>query len=140
MRDIGCGSNLLVERKGDVMTFQTLYDLAHTAGMRAANECVPTPMVVNQHADMMNDSSPVVESWKVDDGPCGFAWIWFKGNTPFGRWAKRMGHARKSYPSGLQIWVSMFNQSMTKKEAYAQAFAEALRINGVDAYAQSRMD
>ena len=40
----------------------------------------------------------------------------------------------------VEIWVGEFNQSVTRKEAYAQAFAEVLREAGVTAYASSRKD
>ena len=63
-----------------------------------------------------------------------------KGNTAFGRWAKKMGVAKKAYGGGLQIWISDFNQSMERKYAYARAFAASLEAHGIDAFADSRMD
>ena len=51
-----------------------------------------------------------------------------------------MGLASKAYPTGLHFWVGLFNQSMTRKEAYASAFAKVLNEAGIQAYADSRMD
>jgi hypothetical protein len=51
-----------------------------------------------------------------------------------------MNIGRKNYGSGWCISVRDFNQSLTRKEVYAHAFAEVLRANGVDAYVDSRMD
>ena len=109
------------------MDFKVLYDKAHDAGMAAAKDVVPAPMFINGYAPVM-------------DGVCGFAWVHFKGNTAFGKWAKKVGVAKKAYPNGLMIWVGDFNQSMTRKEAYASEFSKVLRAEGVDAYARSRMD
>lgn len=104
---------------------------AHEAGMAAGRACAPAPMVVV-------DADGGV--YRVPDGVCGFAWVQLKGNTPFGRWAKAIGVADKGYPTGLTIWVHEFGQSMTRKEAYARAYATVLRANGIDAHAASRMD
>lgn len=110
--------------------FSTLYNLADTAGKSAVTKFTPNPMVVTSGN----------KNYFVADGVCGFAWIKFAGNTAWARWAKKMGYARSAYPKGLSIWVSDYNQSMQKKEVYAQAFAKTLRDNGVDAWAESRMD
>lgn len=74
--------------------------------------------------------------------PCGFAWVKVPGNTPFGRYVKKTypQKFRKAYGPGLQYWVSDFEQSMYRKEAFAQAMARVLREHGVEAYADSRMD
>lgn len=121
--------------------FEALYNKANEAGKAAVAGFTPTPMVVGTASSFFSDkidhNKPV---YTVPDGVCGFAWIKFKGNTPFGKWAKKTGIAKPGYPNGLQIWVSAYNQSMEKKEQYAQAFAKVLKENGIDAYADSRMD
>jgi hypothetical protein len=62
--------------------------------------------------------------------------------VPFVRFLKGLdgsvGHP--GYPTGYDIWVGGFGQSMARKEAYAGAFAKVLKDNGIDAYMQSRMD
>jgi len=111
--------------------FCSLHDAAHNAGMRALVAAVPTPMVVSERGG---------QQWFVAEGACGFAWIEFQGNTAWGRWAKKAGVASKNYPSGLCVWVSEGGQSITRKEAYARAYADVLRNAGIEAYAGSRLD
>ena len=48
-------------------------------------------------------------------------------DTAWGRWAKKAGIGRSHYPSGLCVWVSEFGQSIVREEAYASAYAHALR-------------
>ncbi len=99
-------------------------------------------MHVVQRANPFDDSSPVVHRYApVMDGVCGFAWVTIRpGTSSFARWVSKTGRGRKGYYGGIQIWVSGFGQSMTRKEAYADAFAAVLREAGVSASAGSRMD
>jgi hypothetical protein len=118
-----------------------IYDQADAAGIAAGNACVPIPMSVVQRSNPFDDNSPVVKAYEpVADGVCGFAWVVIKGNTAFARWAKASGLTGSHYPSGQSFWIGQFNQSMTRKEAYAYAFADVLNKNGISAYAGSRMD
>lgn len=109
------------------MDFAAIYKEDHANGCLAAIQCKPTPMVV-------------AGRYYVADGVCGFAWVQFKGNTAWGRWASKNKIAKPKYSGGLQIWISDYNQSMQKKEAYAKAFAETLKAHGIDASYDSRMD
>lgn len=121
--------------------FKELMFKAHQAGRNAVANLTVRPMVVGQAKDLFSNeidySQPV---HYVADGPCGFAWVSFKGNTPFGRWAKKEGVAKPGYPTGLQIWIGDYNQSMQKKSAHADAMAKVLRDAGIAAYANERMD
>jgi hypothetical protein len=120
-----------------------LYARAHAAGLEAGDAHMPTPMIVERHANPLDDSSPVVQRWApVMSGVCGFAWVSIRpGNSSFALWMKKHGHARSdSYAGGVRVHVWLYNQSMEKKEAYASAFADVLRDEGIKAYAQSRMD
>jgi hypothetical protein len=51
-----------------------------------------------------------------------------------------MGLGRKNYGGGYALSVQDFNQSLTRKEAYAHAFAKVLNDHGITAYTDSRMD
>lgn len=113
--------------------FVALFSSALAAGMIAGRNATPTPMVVSDGFT----NRPIAI---VDDGPCGFAWVAFAGNTAFGRWAKRTGNARSHYPRGLSYWVSQFGQSITRKEAFAHAMAATLRAGGIECHSGSRMD
>lgn len=122
--------------------WQALYDRAHQAGHKAATEVIPAPMVVQSRSNPMDDNSAITKQWVVPDGMCGFAWIKIRpGNSPFANWLKKEGAGRTdSYAGGVSINVSAYNQSVTRKDAYAQAFAEVLREEGIKAYAESRLD
>jgi hypothetical protein len=118
-----------------------IFDAAHAAGIEAANACTPTPMVVAQHENPLDDSSPVEKRWLVPQGVCGFAWITLKpGTSRAARYAKAHLGARKAYHGGVSIWVHQFNQSYELKTAYASAFVQVLRDAGIDAYADGRLD
>lgn len=124
------------------MNFETLFYKADAAGMAAGEAATPQAMIVGSPSTPFgNDLDLRAPTYFVADGVCGFAWVKIKGNSAFGRWAKKAGKARPDYPSGLAISAgARFNQSMQRKEAWANAFAKVLRENGVQAYAQSRMD
>lgn len=116
--------------------FVKWYLEADAAGKAAAAACDVVPMVV---VGGVPGEQP--KRYFVADGVCGFAWINVKpANSAFGRWLKREGIASKAYGGGLDIWVSDYQQSMQRKEAYARAAAEVLREKGINAYAASRMD
>ena len=110
---------------------------AEIAGAEAFNSCKPTPMGVYS-SDLMGNRLSETE-W-VDDGVCGFAWVHIKGNTSFGRWAKKQGIASKDYYGGLNIRVSSPSQSYERKMAYARAYAKVLKECQIDAYADGRLD
>ena len=129
-------------RKARYAEFETAYAEAYAAGCKAAAECAPTPMVVAEHANPLNDASPVRQAWHVPEGVCGFAWVKIRGgNTSFARWLKKVAKARPSYYGGIEINIREYGQSMQRKEAHARAMAKVLREKlGVEAYADSRMD
>lgn len=115
---------------------------ANAAGREAATACRPTPMVVQQRANPLDDSSPVIRQYApVEGGVCGFAYVTLKGNTRFGRFLKAEGIARPNYPTGLYVSISDYGQSLERKEAHANAAAKFLRDAGIlDAHSESRMD
>ena len=121
------------------MQAQDLYNQARAAGLAAAQAAQVQPMIVQQHANMLDDSSPVTRSYYVNDGVCGFASVVVR-NIKFANQLKKLGIGRKNYGTGWSISVSDFNQSLTRKEAYAHAFAKVLNDNGITAYTDSRMD
>lgn len=117
-----------------------LFAIADFAGTVAAKSCEVAAMVVTERANALDDSSAVKKAWICEGGVCGFAWVKVKGNCAMARWLKKYKGARKGYYGGTELWVRGYGQSMSRKEAYAEAFAEVLRANGVTAYAGSRMD
>jgi hypothetical protein len=125
------------ERDARYAEFRELVGRAHAAGMAAGRTVQCEPMgVARVNAD---GSRTLVDI--VPDGPCGFAWITIRpGNSSFAIWAKRNRIADRAYGGGVSIWVGEFGQSMTRKQAYAYAYAGVLQDAGVKAYSGSRMD
>ena len=79
-----------------------------------------------------------------DRDACGFAWVtvYEKGSTKLGRALKAVGF-KPAYGGGLQLWNPSGHgtQSMSVKEAGAEAYADVLRSFGIDkAYAGGRAD
>jgi len=123
--------------------FREAWVAAVAAGRAAGNGIRPTPMVVTEHANPMDDNSRAERSWYVSEGACGFAWVTVRpGNSAFANWLKKNGYARPAYGGGVQIWISDYNQSVDRKEAHASAMAKVLREKlGIDSiYADSRLD
>ncbi len=121
--------------------FGAIVKLANEAGRKAVEGFTPTPMIVGTPTTLFgNDIDPTKQTYFVADGVCGFAWVRFKGNTSFGKWAKAKGLARDAYPTGLAISIHDYNQSLQKKEVHASAFAAVLREHGISAWSESRMD
>jgi hypothetical protein len=123
---------------------------AVTAGAEALASCTPTPMVVEQRENVMDDKSPVEKQWFVEGGPCGFAWVHFKATTKENReflaGLKKAGLVtdniwhKDTYRGGYSYNVFQGGQSIQRKEAFGGAFAQVLRDNGITAYMMSRMD
>lgn len=129
--------------------FKSVRQKADAAGRAAVEKLQVVPMIVGQEAGFFSgkiDYSKPTEY--VADGVCGFAWVdvypEHKGTTRLGKDERRAleanGFKKKFEGKGYYMWVSDYNQSMQKKEAYARAFAEVLRENGVKAYSGSRLD
>ena len=128
--------------------FQDIWEEAQMAGRVAVENLEVKPMVVQEHQNMIDDSSPVVNSYYVADGVCGFAWINIRpaskagrNDCPFVTWCRAHGIGSFSdYEKAWNIWVSEYNQSMQKKEAYAEAVVTILQKYGIRASSGSRMD
>jgi fermentation-respiration switch protein FrsA (DUF1100 family) len=99
-------------------------------------------MVVQQHASVADDNSPVTQQWFVEGGVCGFAWINIRpANCGFALWLKKKGYVRgTSSQGGVNIFVHDFGQSLQRKSAYASAFADVISKAGIKAWAQDRID
>lgn len=121
---------------------KTLFDQAYSAGMQAMKAATPTPIVVGHATSVFSDEMDYSRpTYVVPGGLCGFAWVNIRpGNSRFARWLVKEGLARKSYSGGVDFSVREGDQSVALKEAFADAFAEELRSNGIKAYAESRLD
>ena len=121
--------------------FAQIWKEAQKAGHKALEEAIPTPMIVNQHNNMLNDNSPVVKSYYVSEGACGFAWIEIHpARGGFVNWCRKNNIGSKGYYGGWHIWVFEGGQSIDRKECYAKAARGVLRKYGIDASYNSRLD
>ena len=130
------------EREDRDAGFLTLFLRADAAGRAAADATRPRAMIVEQHADVTDDSSPVSQSWYVPDGVCGFAWVSVRpGTSAFARWLVRHGVGTADrYAGGVTVWIRDYRQSYELKSAHAHAMAEVLRAAGFKATAHDRLD
>ena len=119
-----------------------LWTRACHAGQRAAIACKPTPMIVEQHANQADDASPVVKSYHVPGGVCGFAEINVRpGTSSFAHWLKRnVARASKAYYGGIRVPIMTYGQSYETKCAHAEAAVSVLREAGIRATVNSRLD
>ena len=123
-------------------TERELYEKAHLAGMRAGHGEEVTPMIVGTPTTIFGDdidhSKP---TYFVEGGACGFAGVVIKpARGKFVSYLKSLGMGYKHYYGGWYVSVREFGQSMTRKEAYADAFAKVLTEEGMRCYVDSRMD
>jgi hypothetical protein len=129
--------------------FSNICIIADEVG-RAAVEKVMTRSVLiyeetQPFSGVMDNNKP---TYILDDFPCGFAWVniypQHKGNTRLGKEERSVleanGFSKNEYEKSYQLWISAFNQSMQKKQAYAGSYAKVLRDHGIKAYSGSRMD
>jgi hypothetical protein len=127
--------------KNNSTTPQGIHQKAMQEAMAAADSCTPTPMVVGSPSTPWgSDIDYAKPTYYVADGPCGYAWVKIKGRGAFAKWAKQTGVARPSALGGYTIYPSLMTQSIERKEAWANAYAQVLRDHGIEAYVDSRLD
>lgn len=119
-----------------------LHERAATAAQVAAREMLAREKPSTIVATDITGRRIGAESWTMPHGPCGFGWVTHKGNTAFGRWAKKAGISRPEHPSGRVVSMSRIagTQSLAANEAAAKAYAAVLVDAGFVAYAGSRID
>lgn len=123
------------------MNTSAIYETAHSAGLTAAQSARVDPMVIVEPSNPLNDASAPRNIWIEAEGVCGFASVIVKpANSSFARYLKTVRRTYKHYYGGLNMPVYEFNQSLQRKEAYAQAFADVLRSHGINAHVDSRLD
>lgn len=134
----------------DLDTFKEIVEKADAAGKEAVNKAKIIPMIVGEAKSMFSNEIDYSKPTEyVADGVCGFAWTYVypehKGNTKLGKQERKVLEALGfeqdcCNPKKYTLWISDFDQSMQKKEAYARAFADILSSFGIRAGSQSRMD
>jgi hypothetical protein len=111
--------------------YRALYEVAHRAGLEAAERAAPHRLVVDA------DRGQPVEIDAV-----GFAWVRISpGNRGFGRWLSDNRLASTGHPYGVDVWPpDLGGTALAPKASYCRAFADVLRAAGVVAYDQERLD
>ncbi|MFT0892757.1 DUF6883 domain-containing protein [Pseudochelatococcus sp. G4_1912] len=100
--------------------WERIYDLASEAGEIAAEKAIPTPMRVKGYPILM-------------EGACGFGHVWIpNARSGFGRWLLKVGHSLRSKGGGARLVFLSPTQSIERAGAAAQAFADVLRMNGIE--------
>ena len=122
-------------------TFEELYLTAHKAGLQALLAVAPTPLVAVERANPFDGNSAIVAADYVTGGLCGFAWVVVKpASSEFARWLLKNELANRHEGGRTVIWIREGGQSIECKQLYAQAFAEVLKANGINARPYSRLD
>jgi len=121
---------------------EKLLERAHLLGMDAGRRVGVTPMVVGTPTETFGSEIDYSKkTYFVEGGVCGFAGVVIKpARGKFVSYLKSIGIGNKHYYGGYHVPVREFGQSLTRKEAYAEAFARALGEVGMRCYVDSRMD
>lgn len=120
---------LIVQNTNPALFCSVLYGYASSAGERAAENCIPTPVYFHGYEE------PIL------DGAAGFAWIVIHdARKCFPRWLKKQQIGRLGYYGGWEVYARGCGQSFDRAKAYADAFAKVLRQNGIDCHVESRLD
>lgn len=118
-----------------------IYREAHEAGLAAGKAVGVQPIIVGEETSLFSNQIDYTKPTYVMDGLCGFAWVVIRpARGLFVKHLKESGLGHANYGGGWAVWVSDFNQSMHRKEAYAVAFASVLNSYGINAYVESRLD
>lgn len=107
---------------------------AHDEAYLAAQNVPVVPMVVH------NPATGAVHY--VEDGVCGFATIKVRPrNSRLAKYLLKRGWRSDSYSRCVYMSVQGWGQSLTRKEAYADAFAQCMtRLGHAGVTADSRID
>ena len=131
-----------VEKK-KVLTKNQCHDIyveAYEAGLNAGKD-VDTPKFIIGDAIGLSDEIDFSKKTYVLDGLCGYAWVNISpARGAFVNYLKSREIGRKGYYGGYEISVREFGQSVDRKYAFAQAFAEVLGKYGIEAFAGNRLD
>ena len=121
---------------------EKLLERAHLMGMDAGRAASVTPMIVGSPSTPFgSDIDYSKKTYFVEGGVCGFAGVVIKpARGKFVSYLKKLGMGYKHYYGGWYVSVREFGQSLTRKEAYAEAFAKVLGEAGMRCYVDSRMD
>jgi hypothetical protein len=120
---------IVTPNKHASIDWDELWRVAAAYGDDAAARVIPTPMVVR---------SKEREYW-VPEGKYGGARIIVRdARRNFGRWLRISGYGGRGHRAGATVYAP--SHFVETAEAYAHAFAEVLRTNGVDCTVETFLD
>lgn len=102
-----------------------LWRWANDAGVRAADEVVPTPMYIVGYAPIAEGEIGIAQV-RVSDARRGLA-----------RWLSRHGPGDSDGDGGTVLFSPIASQSVDRAMAWARGVALTLRLNGIDAKIES---
>jgi hypothetical protein len=118
-----------------------IYVEAYEAGLLAGKDADTPKFVVGSPTTPLGNDIDFNKKTYILDGLCGFAWVTISpARGAFVNYLKSREVGSKGYYGGYEIWVKEFGQSVDRKSAFAQAFAEVLNKYGITAYTGSRLD
>ena len=118
-----------------------IYVEAYEAGLAAGKDADTPKFVVGSPTTALGSDIDFSKKTYILDGLCGFAWVNISpARGAFVNWLKAQGIGSKGYYGGYEIWVREFGQSVDRKYAFAQAFAQVLGKYEIEASAGSRLD
>jgi len=119
-KETGVLANLIVNEPEGPERWRRLYEVAEARGMKAAEEWTPTPMWVSGSVE------------PISEGACGSAWIKLPdGRSKFSRWLKK-NKLCAHFTRSCIIFGKTKLQSLEREQKYCEAFAQVLRLNGID--------
>jgi len=121
---------------------EKVLERAHLMGMDAGRRVGVTPMIVGTPTELMGSEIDYSKkTYFVEGGVCGFAGVVIKpARGKFVSYLKSIDKGYNRYGGGYYVPVREFGQSLTRKEAYAKAFADVLKEVGMKVFVDSRMD
>ena len=121
--------------KKETITVSELLKKAEAAGLKAGLEVSTNPVTFKDvHSG---------QTYDVAEGMCGFAWVNISpARGKFVNYLKKIGKGYTSYQGGYNVPAGgvELGQSITRKEAYAEAYAKVLQDWGIKCYVSSRLD
>ena len=116
------------EKEKRLAIYKAAFAEAAKKAKEAGSSHTPTPMVVVEHENPLDDESPVKKVYEpVGDGICGFAWVVISpGTSSLAKYAKKYQGYYNYYHGGVYLRVSKYGQSYERKSEYAKTYAETL--------------
>lgn len=105
--------------------FKKIYQRCLTTANQTMQATVPTPMVVTEHSDPLDDRSSIVRQDYVASGACGYVGLYLPKNFAFTKWLIANHHAY-DFGSFVSLETPKTTQSYEQLRAWSHAFRRML--------------